>query len=155
MTLDLLIPVGIAAAQPPATGGVTGDRRGRAGTAAPTTQDRATHAAPPRSHAMPALARLAAAALAFSLAAPALAAEVDRREENHQDRIAQGVKSGQLTPGETAHLERKEAGIRHEIKSERAANGGKLTPAQRAQVNRQQNRVSNQIYRAKHNDRHM
>ncbi len=105
---------------------------------------------------MPALAaRLAAAALSLSLAAPALAAEVDRREENQQDRIAQGVKSGQLTPGETAHLERKEAGIRHEIKSERAANGGKLTPAQRAQVNRQQNRVSNQIYRAKHNDRHM
>jgi len=100
-------------------------------------------------------ARFAALAVAAFLASPALAAEVDDREANQQARIAQGVRSGQLTPGETAHLERKEAAIHQEIKQERAANGGHLTPGERAQVNRQQNRVSNQIYRAKHNDRHM
>lgn len=31
------------------------------------------------------------------------------RKENQQKRIAQGVKSGQLTPGETAKLERKKS----------------------------------------------
>jgi len=100
-------------------------------------------------------ARVAAAFLVAALATPALSAEVDNRESNQQARIAQGVKSGQLTPGETARLENREAGIHQEIKQERAANGGKLTPAERAQVNRQQNRVSNQIYRATHNERHM
>jgi len=99
--------------------------------------------------------KVAALVLVVGLAVPALAAEVDQREANQQARIAQGIRSGQLTPGETARLENKEAGIHQEIKQERAANGGHLTPAERAQVNRQQNRVSNQIYRAKHNDRHM
>src|SRR5579864_193783 len=75
------------------------------------------------------------------------------RKENQQDRIAQGVKSGQLTAGETAHLENKEAKINQETRADRAANGGKLTNAEKAQVNRQQNRLSNQIYKDKHNSR--
>jgi hypothetical protein len=79
--------------------------------------------------------------------------EVGKRQENQQDRIAQGVKSGQLTAGEAAHLEKREAAINKEVKYDRAANGGKLTPAERRQVNRQQNRTSNAIYRKKHNGR--
>jgi hypothetical protein len=95
-----------------------------------------------------------------ALVLPALAqtdpqpkSEVGKRAENQQDRIAQGVKSGQLTAGETANLERKDARINHEIHNDRAANGGKLTGAERAQINHQQNRVSRQIYRDKHNAR--
>ena len=79
--------------------------------------------------------------------------EVGKRAENQQDRIAQGIKSGQLTPNETAHLEGREAAINKEVKNDRAANGGTLTPAERRQVNRQQNRTSNAIYRKKHNAR--
>jgi hypothetical protein len=79
--------------------------------------------------------------------------EVGKRAENQQDRIAQGIKSGQLTAGEASNLERKEAGINREVRNDRAANGGKLTQQERAQVNRQQNRVSNQIYNKKHNGR--
>jgi hypothetical protein len=80
--------------------------------------------------------------------------EVGKRAENQQDRIAQGVKSGQLTAGESAHLENREAKINREVRDDRAANGGKLTPQERAKVNRQQNRTSRQIYRDKHNARH-
>jgi len=79
--------------------------------------------------------------------------EVGKRAENQQDRIAQGVKSGQLTAGETAKLESKDAGINREIRNDRAANGGTLTAAEKAQVNHQQNKVSRQIYRDKHNGR--
>jgi hypothetical protein len=79
--------------------------------------------------------------------------EVGQRQRNQQERIAQGVKSGQLTSGETAHLEGREAGINKEVHNERAANGGKLTAAERRQVNRQENRTSNAIYRKKHNAR--
>jgi hypothetical protein len=79
--------------------------------------------------------------------------EVGKRAENQQDRIAQGINSGQLTAGEASNLEHKEAGINREVRNDRAANGGKLTPQERAQVNRQQNRVSKQIYNKKHNGR--
>jgi hypothetical protein len=80
--------------------------------------------------------------------------EVGKREENQQDRIAQGIKSGQLTAGETAHLEKNQARINHEVGNDRAANGGKLTAQEKQQVNHQQNRQSRQIYRDKHNGRH-
>jgi hypothetical protein len=84
------------------------------------------------------------------LSSTALGAEVDRREARQQARIAQGVKSGQLTPRETARLETREAHIDGEVARERAANGGHLTPAERARVNRQQDRLSGAIYRQKH-----
>ena len=76
---------------------------------------------------------------------------IEQRKENQQDRIANGVKSGELTAGETANLEKKEAAINKETRTDRAANGGKLTGAEKAQVNRQQNQMSKQIYADKHN----
>jgi hypothetical protein len=76
---------------------------------------------------------------------------VAQRKENQQDRIAQGVKSGQLTAGETANLENKEAAINGETRADRAANGGKLTSAEKQQINKQQNQLSKQIYNDKHN----
>lgn len=86
-----------------------------------------------------------------TIAGLASAGEVAQRKENQQDRIAQGVKSGQLTAGEAGRLEDKEAAINQETRADRAANGGKLTAAEKAKVNRQQNRVSRDIYRDKHN----
>jgi hypothetical protein len=77
--------------------------------------------------------------------------EVAQRKENQQDRIANGVKSGQLTAGETANLETKEAAINGETRADRAANGGKLTSAEKKQINQQQNQLSKQIYQDKHN----
>jgi hypothetical protein len=79
--------------------------------------------------------------------------EVGQRQRLQQERIAQGVKSGQLTAGETAHLEGRESAINKEVHNDRAANGGTLTAAERRQVNRQQNRTSGAIYRKKHNAR--
>lgn len=90
-----------------------------------------------------------------SAAAPATDAEkkptIAQRKENQQDRIANGVKSGQLTAGETANLETKEAAINKETRTDRAANGGKLTAAEKTQINQQQNQMSKQIYADKHN----
>jgi hypothetical protein len=79
--------------------------------------------------------------------------EVGQRQRNQQERIAQGVKSGQLTAGETAHLEGRESAINKEVHNDRAANGGKLTQAERRQVNHQENRTSRAIYNKKHNAR--
>jgi hypothetical protein len=76
---------------------------------------------------------------------------VNDRREDQQQRIANGVQSGQLTAGETKNLESREANVNREIKDDRTANGGKLTQQERQQVNRQQNNMSKSIYNDKHN----
>src|SRR5262249_61910945 len=57
---------------------------------------------------------------------------IAQRKVNQQKRIAQGVKSGQLTPAETAHLERQEARLNRETRRMRAANGGEAGAARRS-----------------------
>jgi len=100
--------------------------------------------------------RLTVVALFGALALPAVAQsnqEINARKENQQDRIAQGVKSGQLTAGETAHLERGEARINRQEAHMRAADNGHLTQADRTKINKEQNHMSRAIYRDKHNNR--
>ena len=80
--------------------------------------------------------------------------EINQRQRNQQKRIGEGVENGSLTPAETARLEKQEAAIHHEVKTERKANGGTLTAQERRQVNRQQNRESKRIYRQKHDAQH-
>ncbi len=77
--------------------------------------------------------------------------EVGQRRENQQDRIAQGIRSGQMSAGEAARTENREQGINQQVRADRAANGGRLTGAQKRQINREQNGASRQIYRQKHN----
>ena len=67
---------------------------------------------------------------------------VNDRRQDQQDRIANGVKSGQLTAGETKNIEGREANVNREIKDDRQADGGKLTAQERQQVNKQQNNLS-------------
>lgn len=77
---------------------------------------------------------------------------IQNREEHQQNRIANGVKSGELTPAETARLEKREAALKKQIATDRSANGGKLTPAERAQIEKELNEISHQIHRQKHDD---
>lgn len=76
---------------------------------------------------------------------------INARKENQQDRIAQGVKSGQLTAGETARLEHQETGINREERGMRAEDNGHLTAQDRRTLAHQQNQESRRIYRDKHN----
>jgi hypothetical protein len=77
--------------------------------------------------------------------------EVGNREVYQQDRIAQGVRSGQLTARETARLENKEANVNREIARDRFQKGGYLTNPEKGRINHQQNEMSRDIYRDKHN----
>jgi Ni/Co efflux regulator RcnB len=85
--------------------------------------------------------------------AQATSATIADRKENQQGRIAQGVKSGQLTPGETANLEKRESSINKEEHNMRKADDGHLTKGDKAALTRRQNRVSRSIYRDKHNNK--
>jgi len=74
---------------------------------------------------------------------------VDARQAEQHQRIAQGVKSGELTKGEARNLR---AGQRHVRRMKRRAKAdGKVTPRERRRLNRAQNHQSRKIYRLKHN----
>ncbi len=77
--------------------------------------------------------------------------DINQRKVDQQDRIAQGVKSGQLTAGETGRLEHQEAGINKEERGMRAQDNGHLTKSDRQTIHQQQNQESRRIYRDKHN----
>jgi hypothetical protein len=79
------------------------------------------------------------------------APNIGQRKADQQGRIANGVKSGQLTAGETSHLEHQEAGINHEERGMRAQDNGHLTSQDRKTLHAQQNQESRRIYRDKHN----
>jgi hypothetical protein len=75
----------------------------------------------------------------------------NQREANQDQRISNGLKSGQMTSGEASRAEGRQSAIDTQVHDDRAANGGKLTGAERQQVNREQNGASRQIYDEKHN----
>jgi hypothetical protein len=71
-----------------------------------------------------------------------------QRDINQQTRIEQGLQSGQLNTREAGRLEHEEAGV--ERMESRALKDGKLTDAEKARINNAQNKVSQDIYREKH-----
>jgi len=77
--------------------------------------------------------------------------QVNGREQNQQKRIANGVKSGQLTPGETRRLERGEQRLQNNEKKDMAKDNGHLTKQDQRQLNREANHMSKRIYKDKHN----
>src|SRR5258705_13681613 len=91
----------------------------------------------------------AALGLAFSTGAFAQAgAGTIQRDVNQQQRIEQGLQSGQLNTREAARLESEEARVERD--QSRAMKDGKLTPQEKARLSRGQNQVSRDIYREKH-----
>jgi len=75
------------------------------------------------------------------------------RQWNQQARIAQGLRSGELTRVETRRIEHQEHALAHKIRRDRIDGGG-LTLAERARIDRAQDRLSNQIFRQKHDRQH-
>ena len=72
-----------------------------------------------------------------------------QRDINQQQRIEQGLQSGALNTREAAGLEREESRV-NQMQSQ-ALKDGKLTPAEQSRLNAAQNKVSGDIYAAKHN----
>lgn len=75
----------------------------------------------------------------------------NQREANQDQRVANGLRSGQMTSGEAARADRTQSRIDQQVHNDRVANGGRLTGQERQQVNREQNAASRQIYDENHN----
>lgn len=99
--------------------------------------------------------KLIAVVVGMSLfAVPAFAGVAEKREQHQQQRIAQGVQNGQLTPREAMKLEREQGKLDRRVDVLRARQGGHLTVAQKARIDRKQDALSRQIYRQKHDCQH-
>jgi uncharacterized membrane protein YebE (DUF533 family) len=90
--------------------------------------------------------------LVASVALPALAQMsapgVDQREQRQQQRIQQGMQSGQLTPKEAARLEAEQARIRN--KEAAMKSDGVLTKQERKELHQDLERSSRHIAKEKH-----
>jgi uncharacterized membrane protein YebE (DUF533 family) len=73
---------------------------------------------------------------------------IDQRQANQQQRIDQGVKSGELTGKEAARLEKGQAHV--QTMKDKAEADGKVTPRERKRIQRAQNKQSKKIYHEKH-----
>jgi hypothetical protein len=98
------------------------------------------------------LSKTAASFVVAALAMPALAqntADVVQRNANQQERIEQGLQSGQLTTKEASKLEKGEARI--EKVEQRADADGKMNDAEKRRIEQAQNKESQQLYQDKNN----
>jgi hypothetical protein len=75
-------------------------------------------------------------------------AGVNHRQFNQQNRIQQGVRHGDLSRGETRHLEREQGHIARE--EQRYKSDGHLSRWERADLQRDQNHASRDIWRDRH-----
>ena len=78
---------------------------------------------------------------------------INQRQRDQQQRISQGVQSGQLTPREAQRLEREQYRFNREEQRFRASGDG-LSWRERNRLEDQQDRMSRQIYRQKHDGQH-
>jgi len=91
--------------------------------------------------------------IVIPVASPVLAQAVGtevQRDINQETRVEQGLKSGQLSTGEAAKLERGEARI--DRMESKALKDGNLSQQKAARIQGAQNRESERINRLKHND---
>ena len=74
---------------------------------------------------------------------------IDERQKRQQERIGEGIKSGELTPKEGAKLEAEQTKIQRKKRRFRR-NDGKLGPKEKAIIKQDQDKASEHIYKEKH-----
>jgi hypothetical protein len=76
--------------------------------------------------------------------------QVNRREQNQQKRIGNGIKDGKLNSQQATSLEKRETSVQKREQKDMSQHNGHLTKAEQEGINRQQNRISKSIYKDKH-----
>ena len=89
-----------------------------------------------------------ASAAAFAQTSAPVAGDV-QRDVNQQQRIENGLQSGQLSTHEASQLEHQEAQV--DRLQQKDLRNGSINPQEQAQLNAAQNKVSQDIYADKHN----
>ena len=57
---------------------------------------------------------------------------VNQRRADQQKRVAEGAKTGKLSPHETHKIEKQESKIHHQVHKDRVENGGETNPCRKS-----------------------
>lgn len=79
--------------------------------------------------------------------------QINRRETNQQNRIANGIKNDKLTPGQASRLEKGEQRLQNNEKKDMAKDNGHLTKQDQRQLNREANHMSARIAKDKNSSK--
>ena len=88
------------------------------------------------------------AAIALPVMAQTNTPNIDQRQANQQQRIDQGVKSGELTGKEAARLEKGQERV--QAMEDKAKADGKVTRKERVRLQQAESKQSKKIYHEKH-----
>lgn len=94
------------------------------------------------------LAIAALGAFAQAASAPAATPRIDQRQANQEQRIDQGIASGELNERETRRLEKEQVVINKA--EDKAKADGTVTKKERVRLHKMQNHASRDIRRQKH-----
>ncbi len=94
---------------------------------------------------------LAAAILLGAFFSTASAQTVKQKGKHQRHRIANGVKTGELTKAETVNVVKDQKEIRKDVKAAKA--DGTVTKEERKDIKKDQRQASRKIARKKHNNR--
>lgn len=84
------------------------------------------------------------------VSAQARTPRITHRQHTQQQRIRQGVRSGEITKGEARHLQYRQRKLQHDKHLAKA--DGVVTANERRHLMREENANNRAIYRAKHNN---
>lgn len=76
---------------------------------------------------------------------------ITSHQQHQQERIAQGMKKGKLTPEEAIQLEKEEQQIHQNKKAAKA--DGTITKQERTTIRQEEHQTNRDIYHAKHNNK--
>jgi hypothetical protein len=79
--------------------------------------------------------------------------EVNKRQDKQQKRIANGVKEGQINKKQELKDEKQATKIDRQESKDEAKHGGHLTKPEQKQLNKEQDKLSNKIYKQRHEDK--
>ncbi|MDG1663205.1 MAG: hypothetical protein P8H97_07530 [Pseudomonadales bacterium] len=91
-----------------------------------------------------------AAVIALFSSSCAMAGSINERQSSQQDRIKQGIHSGELTPNEARILGRQQ--VKTHRKEARFKSDGTFSFKERAKIQRDLNQNSRKIHRQKHDE---
>ncbi len=78
--------------------------------------------------------------------------EINQREDNQQNRIDNGLKDGQMTTGQAARDEKRDARVERQMGRDEARHGGHITKREQRRMNRELNHNSHDIHRQRHHE---
>jgi hypothetical protein len=95
-------------------------------------------------------AMLSAPAMAQDVPGHPRVNEIDQRLDHQENRIDNGVKDGQISPGQTIRDEKRDEKVQQQLSRDEAKHGGHITKREQRRMNHELNKNSHDIHHQRH-----